>query len=155
MWLSHCVCWARPLSCLACLCVCAFSVAPLNWLLTGRQDKQISQQLYELAAFFHNVAHTCLFDNFVDILPFSHRWGSEKWNLGIMLFQFANFQVRHTTTTYSDIGFAKFRDDPHFIKARMSTKWCVWGNWSINTFLGDDISWYTSWNTPLHCNGYK
>ena len=60
-------------SCLACLCVCAFSVAPLNWLLTGRQDKQISQQLYELAAFFHNVAHTCLFDNFVDILPFSHR----------------------------------------------------------------------------------
>ena len=66
------------LPCLS-VCVCAFSVAPLNWLLTGRQDKQISQQLYELAAFFHNVAHTCLFDNFVDILPFSHRWGSEKW----------------------------------------------------------------------------
>ena len=54
-----------------------------------------------------------------------------------MLFQFVNLQVRHTTTTYSDIDFAKFRDDPHFIKARMSTKWPVWGNWSINTFLGN------------------
>ena len=26
-------------------------------------------------------------------------------------------QVRHTTTTFLDIGWAKFRDDPHFIQA--------------------------------------
>ena len=32
-----------------------------------------------------------------------------------------NLQVRHTTTTSLDIGWAKFRDDPHFIQA------CGWG----------------------------
>jgi len=38
--------------------------------------------------------------------------------------------VRHTTTTYSDIDFAKFRDDPHFIKV-----YVMWLPLILNTAL--------------------